>query len=154
MWNISKWETFLFIKLTPTPLLSGGCPRGRTPRFPSLTGYDVWMKALSPAIMTVHWDFQGPAHDNPIFCVISWLSSWMKILAALKHEVSVSCSVFWIVPEYVSLHLMKSNSSFTPLNSATFFLLLSPNPFHSAPYSTNFLHLPSPPCSACGVAAR
>lgn len=45
--NISKWETFLFIKLTPTPLLSGGRPCGRTARFPSLMGYDVWMKALS-----------------------------------------------------------------------------------------------------------
>lgn len=45
--NISKCETFLFIKPTPTPQLSGSRPGGRTPRFPSLTGYDVWMKALS-----------------------------------------------------------------------------------------------------------
>lgn len=37
--------------------------------------------------------FQGAVHDNPIFCVISWLSSWMKILAALKQEVRCSCSL-------------------------------------------------------------
>lgn len=38
-------------------------------------GYDVRMKALSRAAVTAQQGFQGPAHDNPIFCVISWLSS-------------------------------------------------------------------------------
>lgn len=72
MYHISKEVS---LDSPPDPLIPGGRPRGYTARFPSLTGYDVWMKAPSRAIMTVHRDFQGPAHDNPIFCVISWLSS-------------------------------------------------------------------------------
>lgn len=61
-------------KLTPTPPLPGGRPGGCTPRSPSLTGYDVWMKALSRCNDCTR-RFSRAAHDNPIFCVISWLSS-------------------------------------------------------------------------------
>lgn len=57
--------------------------------------YKLWCvdEGFFPCRNDCRLRFQGAVHDNPIFCVISWLSSWMKILAALKQEVRCSCSL-------------------------------------------------------------
>ena len=62
---------------------------------PFLVCYKLWCvdEGFFPCSNDCILRFQGAVHDNPIFCVISWLSSWMKILAALKQGVSRSCSL-------------------------------------------------------------
>lgn len=62
---------------------------------PLLVCYKLWCvdEGFFPCSNDCILRFQGAVHDNPIFCVISWLSSWMKILAALKQGVSRSCSL-------------------------------------------------------------
>jgi len=63
--------------------------------FSPLVCYKLWCvdEGFFPCSNDCILRFQGAVHDNPIFCVISWLSSWMKILAALKQEVRCSCSL-------------------------------------------------------------
>lgn len=87
--NQQIFSTFLLV--TPRPVFRVGFFFF----FPSLVCYKLWCvdEGFFPCSNDCILRFQGAVHDNPIFCVISWLSSWMKILAALKQEVRCSCSL-------------------------------------------------------------
>lgn len=90
--NQQIFSTFLLV--TPRPVFRVFQPPPPTHTHP-LVCYKLWCvdEGFFPCSNDCILRFQGAVHDNPIFCVISWLSSWMKILAALKQEVRCSCSL-------------------------------------------------------------
>ena len=118
----SGWgENRCFIKPIPSTPSVPTSPPMYTPCFPSLTSYDVWLKALFPCSNDCIPRFsRARSWQSHFLCnfMVVFLNEDIGRYEAGGQSLLLH---FSIVPEYVSFHLMKSNSSFTPLNSARFF---------------------------------